>query len=377
MREQSLNDNINNDFDNALETLEPDPTYPFENIKTDFPEEKSKPVAENKMRLLFNYFKEVERESYLLDAFQEKCLAAKIKHCEKSLGQFLKQRKKILEKINSINPNKKECTEEMHESVLQLGKIDSLSNIYEAKIKLLKNRFVVSNLHLVLSIARKYTNRGLPLSDLLQEGNLGLIHAVDKFDYTLGFKFSTYASWWIKQGVTRALQEKSKTIKTPAYLYEHLSKINQVTNELSEKLGRRPTLNEISVDMGIPKKNVEFFLETSSKLVRGIYSLDSPVANEKETTWMDFIADQSVTPVETLLAIKKVKENIDEILTPLSSKEESILKMRYGIDHDTTYTLKEIGEMYGITRVRVRQIQNSAQEKIAMHNDNEYLRNLL
>ena len=213
------------------------------------------------MRLLFNYFREVEIEAHLLDSFQEKCLAAKIVQCEKRLNKLLKQKNNILEKINSINSEDLNSTNEMHESILLLSKIDSLSSMYIVSIKKSKNRFVVSNLHLVLSIAKKYVNRGLPLSDMLQEGNLGLIHAVDKFDYTLGFKFSTYASWWIKQGITRALQETTKTIKAPAYLYEHLSKINQVIFDMSKKLGRRPTTNEISENMGIPKKNIEFFFK--------------------------------------------------------------------------------------------------------------------
>ena len=377
MKELSYNEIYENVFDEKAETLESEPSVSSDINSSNYNDNHSSVTSDKKMRLLFNYFKEVERESQLLDPFQEKCLAATIKQCEARVNRLRKRREKILAKINSVSVRNNNCANEMNDYVMLLNKIDALLNIYEVKIKQNKNRFVVSNLNLVLSIARKYTNRGLPLSDLLQEGNLGLIHSVEKFDYTLGFKFSTYASWWIRQAISRALQEKTKTIKTPSYLYEHLNKINQIIKELTEKLGRKPTINDISEKMGLSKKNVEFFLDSSSKLVQGIYSLDSPMTQQTDTTWMDFIADESVSSIENLLAIKKFKENLSEIFTPLTSKEISILKKRYGIGEDTTYTLKEIGNMYGLTRERVRQIQNAAQEKIAMHKNNEYLKNLL
>ena len=377
MKELSYDEINDNVFDSSTETLETDPQASAENFFPPKKEESTQVTADKKMRLLFNYFKEVERESSLLDAFQEKCLAATIKQCEARISKLNLKRKNILKTIDSANLNSQSTPEKNHDLKNQLNRVDSLLNIYSEKRKHTKNRFVVSNLNLVLSIARKYTDRGLPLSDLLQEGNIGLIHSVDKFDYTLGFKFSTYASWWIRQAITRALQEKTKTIKTPSYLYEHLSKIHQITYELTETLGRKPTVSEISDKMGLTKKNVEFFLESSSKLVQGIYSLDSPMNQQSETTWMEHLSDDKVISMENMLSIKKFRENLDDIFRPLNSKEEAILKMRYGIGKNTTYTLKEIGNMYGLTRERVRQIQNAAQEKIAEHESNEYLKSLL
>ena len=364
------------EYDNLDEQLEPN-THSIENTESNPPETTKEAAIDNKLRLLFNYFKEIERESHLLDSYQEKCLAAKIKQYEKKHKILLKQSQKIQKLIDIKKQSSENDIEEIKHYKLSLHRINLLANIYVSKIKETKNQFIVSNLHLVISIARKYLNRGIHFSDLLQEGNLGLIRAVEKFDYTLGFKFSTYASWWIKQHITRALQEKNMAIRTPAYLYENLNKINQVVEELSKKLDRKPTIEEISEKMGMNTKNVEFFINTSTKLVRKVYSLDSPISNSSEVTWMDCVADESSPSIENVLDLNKIKKNIKEILSPLSSREETILKMRYGIDSDTTFTLKEIGDMYGLTRERVRQIQNNAHKKIALHEDNEYLRNIL
>ena len=364
------------EYENLDEQLEPN-THSIENTENNPPETTKEAAIDNKLRLLFNYFKEIERESHLLDSYQEKCLAAKIKQYEKKHKILLKQSQKIQKLIDIKKQSSENDIDEIKHYKLSLHRINLLANIYVSKIKETKNQFIVSNLHLVISIARKYLNRGIHFSDLLQEGNLGLIRAVEKFDYTLGFKFSTYASWWIKQHITRALQEKNMAIRTPAYLYENLNKINQVVEELSKKLDRKPTIEEISEKMGMNTKNVEFFINTSTKLVRKVYSLDSPISNSSEVTWMDCVADESSPSIENVLDLNKIKKNIKEILSPLSSREETILKMRYGIDSDTTFTLKEIGDMYGLTRERVRQIQNNAHKKIALHEDNEYLRNIL
>lgn len=333
--------------------------------------------SDNKTRLLFNYFKELKYESRLLEPFEEKCLAAAIKQCDRRINHLLKKREETLKKIDSARSQRENIDCEQHPYVVLLARIDALLGSYKLRIRDYKNRFTVSNLYLVLSIARRYTNRGMPLSDLIQEGNIGLIRSIDKFDYTLGYKFSTYASWWIQQAISSAIKECSYAVRAPSYVYDNSAKISRIIDELINKLGRRPTVKEISKESGFSGKMVESMLDASAKLVRGVYSLDSPVSPENETTWLDYLEDEPSSSIENLISVKRFKESMKKIFSPLTSKEKSILKMRYGIDDNTTYTLEEIGVKYGLTRERVRQIQNTAQQKIVKDENNEYLKSLL
>lgn len=334
-------------------------------------------TSNKKTRSLFHYFNEVRTESHLLKPLQEKSLAALIKRFEKKFKKLQAKRKEVLALIDSKRAVKYKCSSKLDNPNLILLNIDALLNAYESRIKYYKNRFVVSNLYLVLSIAKRYTNRGLPLSDLIQEGNVGLIRSIEKFDYTLGYKFSTYATWWIQQAISRAIKENTNAVKAPTYIYDNSVKINQTIIQLSNKLGRDPTLDEISDSMGISKKMLETLLKSCSKLVQGVYSLDSPINHDTKATGLDFLADEPSSSIENLIAVKKFKDNINEIFITLNSKEKSILKMRYGLDNSMPYTLEEIGNIYGLTRERVRQIQNVAQQKIVTDENNSYLKSLL
>ncbi|MHA1942162.1 MAG: sigma-70 family RNA polymerase sigma factor [Candidatus Hodarchaeales archaeon] len=373
----SYNEIYHDDFDKTTKTLKSEPKISSYIKSSKYDKDNNTAASDKKMRLLFNYFKDIGSESNLLDPYQEKCLAAKIKQSETRMKLLLTQRYKTLCKINSIcvnNGNFINCTDDY---VKLLNKIGVLINIYKINIRKNKNKFVISNLTLVLSVARKYQNRGLPLADLIQEGNMGLIHAVDKFDYTKGFKFSTYAMWWIMQAITRALQEKVTTVRTPLYINENLHKINKIMQDLYKKLGRKPIINEISEKTGIARKMVEFFIDSSSKVVKGVYSLDSPIKQDTESTWINYIEDESQSDIDRLLGLKKLRENLENIFEPLTDREKHVLKKRYGIDNNPTYTLEEIGNIYGLSRERVRQIQDAALKKIEMHKNNEYIRDLL
>lgn len=265
-----------------------------------------------------------------------------------------------LEGIESTDPVRQYLREIGRVPLLLAEEEVELAKRYEKADKRAKDKLTEANLRLVVSIAKKYIGRGLTLLDLIQEGNQGLIRAVEKYDWRKGFKFSTYATWWIRQAITRAIADQARTIRIPVHMVETINKLYRISRRLMQELGRDPTPEEIGQELDMePDRVREIF-----KIAQEVTSLETPVGEEEDSSLGDFIADESqLSPVDQA-SKQLLKDHLDEVLSTLSDREARVLKLRFGLEGNKQMTLEEVGKVFGVTRERIRQIEAKALRKL-------------
>ena len=260
-----------------------------------------------------------------------------------------------------------------HLTISDIKEINREVSIGEAKARRAKKEMVEANLRLVISIAKKYTNRGLQFLDLIQEGNIGLMKAVDKFEYRRGYKFSTYATWWIRQAITRSIADQARTIRIPVHMIETINKLNRISRQMLQEMGREPTPEELAVRMEMPEDKVRKVL----KIAKEPISMETPIGDDEDSHLGDFIEDTSVASPIDQATMESLRETTHSVLAQLTPREAKVLRMRFGIDMNTDHTLEEVGKQFDVTRERIRQIEAKALRKLRHPSRSEQLRSFL
>jgi RNA polymerase primary sigma factor len=260
-----------------------------------------------------------------------------------------------------------------HLSINDIKEVNREVSIGEAKARRAKKEMVEANLRLVISIAKKYTNRGLQFLDLIQEGNIGLMKAVDKFEYRRGYKFSTYATWWIRQAITRSIADQARTIRIPVHMIETINKLNRISRQMLQEMGREPTPEELAVRMEMPEDKVRKVL----KIAKEPISMETPIGDDEDSHLGDFIEDTSVASPIDQATMESLRETTHAVLAQLTPREAKVLRMRFGIDMNTDHTLEEVGKQFDVTRERIRQIEAKALRKLRHPSRSEQLRSFL
>lgn len=374
-------------FDEAFSSLESTlvlGSEPGMNIEMPVTKERSEELdrfGNNDLRLMNAYFKEVGTVP-LLSHEKEVEVAAKIRKCEqmaqvvqclihKEMGASIdakaSQTSSVFYEDHSLaDPEVCPCSTKL----LTLFK---LFKVFSKKANHYRDGFIRANLRLVASLAKKYEGRGVPFLDLLQEGNVGLITAVMKFDYTRGYRFSTYACWWITQAMTRAIYNQTRTVKVPTYVLEKSARIRKARARVEKKTGRKPVAEEIAREAEMTVSAVKTAIRASENVV----CLDSPIIGGEGTTFMDFFKDQKFRPPDSLIAEALIPKSVEDALQVLDSREREIIKLRFGIGLETTHTLGQIGKMFNLTKERVRQVERHALKKLRRSRSAKTLRSLI
>ncbi|WP_068827346.1 RNA polymerase sigma factor RpoD [Pseudomonas sp. BMS12] len=291
-----------------------------------------------------------------------------------------KGKAKYAEAIGNVQADIQRCQEKMAAIeadaglvIAEIKDINRRMSIGEAKARRAKKEMVEANLRLVISIAKKYTNRGLQFLDLIQEGNIGLMKAVDKFEYRRGYKFSTYATWWIRQAITRSIADQARTIRIPVHMIETINKLNRISRQMLQEMGREPTPEELGERMEMPEDKIRKVL----KIAKEPISMETPIGDDEDSHLGDFIEDSTMqSPIE-VATVESLKEATREVLAGLTAREAKVLRMRFGIDMNTDHTLEEVGKQFDVTRERIRQIEAKALRKLRHPTRSEHLRSFL
>ena len=284
-------------------------------------------------------------------------------------GRIEKSREEILRHQKRL----KNLVKELGLTIKELRAINRQVSLGEAKARRAKKDMVEANLRLVISIAKKYTNRGLQFLDLIQEGNIGLMKAVDKFEYRRGYKFSTYATWWIRQAITRSIADQARTIRIPVHMIETINKLNRISRQMLQEMGREPTPEELGDRMEMPEDKVRRVL----KIAKEPISMETPIGDDEDSNLGDFIEDPQIgSPIE-LATGEGLREATKDILGGLTAREAKVLRMRFGIDMNTDHTLEEVGKQFDVTRERIRQIEAKALRKLRHPSRSEHLKSFL
>jgi len=280
---------------------------------------------------------------------------------------------RLRDEIEKTQKRLQTLEERVHLTIGDVKDINREVAVGEAKARRAKKEMVEANLRLVISIAKKYTNRGLQFLDLIQEGNIGLMKAVDKFEYRRGYKFSTYATWWIRQAITRSIADQARTIRIPVHMIETINKLNRISRQMLQEMGREPTPEELAVRMEMPEDKVRRVL----KIAKEPISMETPIGDDEDSHLGDFIEDTSVdSPIDSA-TMESLRETTHSVLAGLTPREAKVLRMRFGIDMNTDHTLEEVGKQFDVTRERIRQIEAKALRKLRHPSRSEQLRSFL